>query len=52
MNIWLLHADMGADELPSLYVYPRLCMVRWHDHRHAAFYPPPDVRVTRDEPFT
>ncbi|XP_031559856.1 uncharacterized protein LOC116296034 [Actinia tenebrosa] len=25
---------------PSLYHYPRLCLVRWQDHQHAAFYPP------------
>jgi len=27
----------------SLYVYPRLCVVRWHDHQHAAFFPPVKV---------
>ena len=26
--------------LPGLYYYPRLCIVRWKDHQHAAFYPP------------
>ena len=25
---------------PSLYVYPRFCIVNWTDHHHAAFYPP------------
>lgn len=28
--------------LPTLFHYPRLCIVRWHDHQHAAFYPPVD----------
>ncbi|CAH1266212.1 Hypp3323 [Branchiostoma lanceolatum] len=33
--------DAGSLHLnpPTLYTYPRLCIVRWHDHRHAAFYP-------------
>ena len=25
---------------PSLYMYPRLCIIHEEDHRHAAFYPP------------
>ncbi|XP_035677695.1 uncharacterized protein LOC118416638 [Branchiostoma floridae] len=33
--------DTGSLHLnpPTLYTYPRLCIVRWHDHRFAAFYP-------------
>ncbi|XP_078676624.1 uncharacterized protein LOC144913670 [Branchiostoma floridae x Branchiostoma belcheri] len=33
--------DTGSLHLnpPTLYTYPRLCIVRWHDHGHAAFYP-------------
>ena len=26
---------------PVLFRYPRFCLVRWHDHDHAAFYPAP-----------
>lgn len=25
---------------PALYYYPRLCIIEWDDHQHAAFYPP------------
>eukprot|EP00057_Strongylocentrotus_purpuratus_P024961 XP_011679435.1 PREDICTED: uncharacterized protein LOC100891372 [Strongylocentrotus purpuratus] len=34
------HVEEITDEiLPSLFVYPRLCLVRPDDHRHAAFFP-------------
>ncbi|XP_006813737.1 uncharacterized protein LOC102808825 [Saccoglossus kowalevskii] len=39
--------------LPSLFVYPRLCVVRWSNHRKAAFYPPIEefnLVDTTDEP--
>lgn len=29
-----------ADQVPVLYHYPRLCIIRPDDHQHAAFYPP------------
>lgn len=29
-----------ADQVPILYHYPRLCIIRPDDHQHAAFYPP------------
>ncbi|XP_063962278.1 uncharacterized protein LOC129271073 [Lytechinus pictus] len=36
----LEHIDEITEEiLPSLFVYPRLCLVRPNDHRHAAFFP-------------
>ena len=30
------------DKIPALYHYPRLCIIEWDDHQHAAFYPPVD----------
>ena len=26
-----------------MYKYPRIAIVEWNDHHHAAFYPPPDT---------
>ncbi|XP_032219728.2 uncharacterized protein LOC5519100 isoform X1 [Nematostella vectensis] len=34
------HAFGDSSVPPPLYRYPRLCIVRWDDHQHAAFYPP------------
>ena len=28
------------DRVPALYHYPRVCIIDWEDHQHAAFYPP------------
>ena len=34
------HLGRQADQVPVLYHYPRLCIIRSDDHQHAAFYPP------------
>lgn len=50
------HTDEITDSiLPSLFVYPRLCVVRWTNHRRAAFYPSTgefQLADTRDKPRT
>ncbi|CAH1779960.1 unnamed protein product [Owenia fusiformis] len=39
---YITHNDPvhNRGEVPLLYKYPRLCIVHWTDHHHAAFYPP------------
>ncbi|XP_074641678.1 uncharacterized protein LOC141899331 [Tubulanus polymorphus] len=32
---------IGNDHVLDLYIYPRLCIIQWEDHNHAAFYHPP-----------
>ncbi len=39
-NVTLLLSE--SDGTPALYHYPRLVIVRWDNHRQAAFYPDPD----------
>lgn len=39
MHFFVCTTD-ASGSAPSLYHYPRLCLVRWEDHQHAAFYPP------------
>lgn len=34
-----------------MYTYPRLCVVEWKDHHHAAFYPSVDTTVSPESPF-
>ncbi|XP_022100194.1 uncharacterized protein LOC110984364 [Acanthaster planci] len=34
--------QITSDLIPSLNVYPRLCIVQQDDHRHAAMFPPAD----------
>ena len=40
-----------TDEVPPVHIYPRLCVIHWSDHNHAAFYPPLDLSYTVDDPF-
>ncbi|XP_012944667.1 uncharacterized protein LOC101860854 [Aplysia californica] len=40
-----LFAD--TDSAGPLHVYPRMCLVDWHDHSHAAFYPPLSLLMPR-----
>eukprot|EP00794_Sanderia_malayensis_P008174 gene8174-9050_t len=45
------HSDSHGiiDKVPALYHYPRLCIIDWHDHQHAAFYPPiKDLEQSKD----
>ncbi|XP_064624508.1 uncharacterized protein LOC135485998 [Lineus longissimus] len=35
-------------DIPELYHYPRLCIIRWDDHHHAAFYP--SINITSMQP--
>ena len=34
------HLSDSFHSTPALYYYPRLCIIEWDDHQHAAFYPP------------
>ncbi|XP_013408970.1 uncharacterized protein LOC106172706 [Lingula anatina] len=43
---------MNTAGTPSMYVYPRLCLIQWQDHHHAAFYPPPSDAARGPTKFT
>ena len=36
-------------KVPAMYHYPRLCIIDWDDHQHAAFYPPPEELETSED---
>ena len=41
------HLCTDLDNAGPLHVYPRLCLVDWADHSHAAFYPPVSLMIHR-----
>lgn len=44
--------EPGNTDPKSMFVYPRLCIVQKHDHRHAAFYPPLSRGRHKEEDFS
>ena len=49
----MISEEAGDGEVgqSDLYHYPRLCLIHWHDHHQAAFYPPLDNPPDGHQPF-